>query len=40
MSALRATWDLKIEPYFTYTPTGITPNSFTPTAGLSMKLNF
>lgn len=34
-----ASLDLKLEPFFTYTPSGIT-NDLVPTAGLSLKLNF
>ncbi|MBO4768892.1 MAG: hypothetical protein J5495_05095 [Bacteroidales bacterium] len=34
-----ASLDLKLEPFFTYTPTGVS-NDLIPTAGLSLKLNF
>ena len=40
LRAQRASLDFKIEPFFAYTPTGITTNNFTPTAGLTMKLSF
>lgn len=35
----RAAFDLKVEPYFAYTPTSVQGYS-QPTAGLSLKLNF
>lgn len=35
----RASLDLKIEPFFTYTPTGLSSN-LQPTAGLAMRLSF
>lgn len=40
LRAQRATLDFKIEPFFSYAPTGISTNTFTPTTGLTMKLNF
>jgi len=40
LRAQRAALDFKIEPFFAYTPTSISSNNFTPTAGLTMKLSF
>lgn len=40
LRAQRAGLDFKIEPFFAYTPTAISTNTITPTAGLTMKLSF
>ena len=40
LRALRASLDIKLEPFFAYAPTGITANQLTPTAGLSLKVSF
>ena len=40
LNARRAALDFKIEPFFAYTPTGFSTNSYTPATGLTLKLSF
>ena len=40
LRAMRASLDIKLEPYFAYVPTGMTANRLTPTAGLSLMVSF
>ena len=40
LRAKNAALNIRVEPFFAYTPTGLSTNRVLPTAGLSMKLTF